>query len=548
MFVKAKHHVTPTVAAPVQPIFADGREYIVSLVEGTDYDSVWNDIENQTIGLPDVPNRAVRIINERMGSLRQCHYALTDAEAAALRRDSRIYSVEIPPQYRRIKPRPKLLQHANFTKPSNYADSNGDLVNWALPRVNSATNNYGSTNILAGDNVYAYILDGSGVDVVIQDSGLQVDHPEFVGRVQLIDWYAASGLSGTQDPNHYRDHAGHGTHVAGIAAGKTYGWAKNANIYSVKVQGLEGTTDQGTGIPFPDCFDVIRMWHLNKLNSSNFRPTIVNMSWGYEGSYVDQSYQSLIVGGNYRGSAWTDNTTHPEYGMGPGFTEGFINFPIRDPSTDVALQELIAAGITVCIAAGNDFMKIDSVNGPDYNNYWTDGVYAYYYNQGSSPYSAAAINVGSIDTVPYNDNLDQKATYSNAGPGVDVFVPGTYIFSATSNTNDVALDGYQDAAYFLDPAYRQLNLSGTSMASPQACGLGALFLQLNPQASIEQVKKFFVNNAQETLYFTGSNNDYQNYHSLWGGSNRMMFNRYNSNVNATLKVDISGNFTFQVLP
>ena len=112
----------------------------------------------------------------------------------------------------------------------------------------------------------------------------------------------------------------------------------------------------------------------------------------------------------------------------------------------------------------------------------------------------------------------------------------------------MALDGYQDAAYFLDPAYRQLNLSGTSMASPQACGLGALFLQLNPQASIEQVKKFFVNNAQETLYFTGSNNDYQNYHSLWGGSNRMMFNRYNSNVNATLKVDISGNFTFQVLP
>jgi hypothetical protein len=257
MFFKNKHiapHVSP---AKVQPTFADGREYIVSLVEGVDYDAVWGSIENQTTGLTGIPDRPVRIMNERPGSLRQCHYILTDAEAAALKQDPRIFSVEIPPQYKPIRPRPKLLQRANFTKPSDYADSNGTLVNWALPRVNSATNNYGSTNILAGDNTYAYVLDGSGVDVVIQDSGLQVDHPEFAGRVQLIDWYAASGLFGTQDPNHYRDHAGHGTHVAGIAAGKTYGWAKNANLYSVKVQGLEGTTDQGTGIPFPDCFDVI---------------------------------------------------------------------------------------------------------------------------------------------------------------------------------------------------------------------------------------------------------------------------------------------------
>lgn len=546
MFVKAKNHAAQPVATPVQPIFADGREYIVSLVEGIDYDSVWNDIENQTIGLPNVPNRAVRIINERPGSLRQCHYALTDVEAAALRQDSRIYSVEIPPHYKSIKPVTKLLQQANFTKPTS-VDSNGTLVNWALPRVNSASNNYGTTNILTGDNVYAYILDGTGVDVVIQDSGLQVDHPEFAGRVQLIDWYAASGLSGTQDANHYRDYAGHGTHVAGIAAGKTYGWAKNAHVYSVKVQGLEGIGDEGTGLPFPDCFDVIRMWHLNKVNSNNFRPTIVNISWGYEGSYVDQSFQSLIVGGNYRGTPWTDTTTHPEYGMGPGLSNGFINFPIRDPSTDVALDELIAAGITVCIAAGNDFMKIDTVGGPDYNNYWTDGVYDYYYNQGSSPYSAAANIVGSVDVVPYSNSLDQKAIYSNAGPGVSIFAPGTYIFSATSNTNDVALDGYQDAAYFLNSNYRQLNLSGTSMASPQVCGLGAIFLQLNPHATPEQTKKFFTIHAQSTLYSTAYNNDYQNYQSLWGAADRMLFNPYNSNTNATLTVDLSGNFTFSVV-
>ena len=46
-------------------------------------------------------------------------------------------------------------------------------------------------------------MDGTGVDIVIQDSGLQVDHPEFndangVSRVQQIDWFSASGVTGSK--------------------------------------------------------------------------------------------------------------------------------------------------------------------------------------------------------------------------------------------------------------------------------------------------------------------------------------------------------------
>ena len=173
-----------------------------------------------------------------------------------------------------------------------------------------STNVYGtSNNDPSGD--YTYHLDGTGVDVVIQDSGLQVDHPEFndasgTSRVQQINWYTESGVSGSQSSNHYRDYDGHGTHCAGTATGLLYGWAKNARVYSVKVRGLEGSGDSFTGISTIDCFDVIKGWHNNKSvdpATGYKRPTIVNMSWGY-GTYAN----NVTTGGSYRGNpitGWT---------------------------------------------------------------------------------------------------------------------------------------------------------------------------------------------------------------------------------------------------
>ena len=51
---------------------------------------------------------------------------------------------------------------------------------------------------------------------------------------------------------------------AGIAAGNSYGLATGARVYSVKVNGLEGSTDGSTGISTTDCFDVIKGWHNDK--------------------------------------------------------------------------------------------------------------------------------------------------------------------------------------------------------------------------------------------------------------------------------------------
>lgn len=431
------------------------KEYIVCLNRGVDYDQFWNEMENPSNGLTFVPNRRIDIVNERVVSLRQCHYALTDIEADILRKDPRVYSVELPTKF---KPFKHGRQVGNFTKTTS---DTGTFINWGLRRNISPTNDYGTSNTVIGD--YTYSLDGTGVDVVIQDSGLQVDHPEFqdangVSRVQLIDWYAASGVPGTMSINHYRDTDGHGTHVGGIAAGKNYGWAKNSRIYVVKVAGLDG--GEGGGIGVPDCFDVIIGWHNNKPvdpETGVKRPTIVNMSWGY-GDYFEN-----INGGVYRGTAWTGTTKQTAYGM---IGNSFNRHGARIASVDVSIQEMIDAGIHVCIAAGNFSCKIDTVGGVDYNNYYIGGRFngqtPNYYHRGSSPHDDEAFIVGSIDSTVFNSALDQKSTFSECGPGVNIWAPGSNIMSASSNSNAFGAPTYE---FYVPPESSGKNNLGDGSAT-----------------------------------------------------------------------------------
>jgi subtilisin family serine protease len=492
------------------------REYIVTLNVGVDYAAFNAEMIEET-GAGDIPNRTVEVTNARPISQRNTHYSLTDEEASALAQDSRVAGVEIPPDQRDdLDIGFDAVQTGDFTKTNS---DSGVYLNWGMRRCATTTNDYNTGNTVSGD--YAYNLDGSGVDVVIHDSGLHVDHPEFqdadgVSRVQQIDWYTESGVSGTQDANHYRDNHGHGTHVAGTVAGKTYGWAKNARIYSIKVSGLEGTGDSGTGIPTSDCFDVIKGWHNNKPidpATGYKRPTIVNMSWGYGSTNTFEPYD-----GYYRGTQWTYDNNNSSVATNLATSSQLQNrtgLPLwnsyssgnarvlntRITSVDNDVQELIDAGIHVCIASGNRNLTIDVSGGPDYDNRYRvypveagasqPGGYIYYC-RGSSPFSNDAFMVGNVDSATNsNDDLEQRASSSNHGPGVDIYAPGTRIMSACSNTNAI---GGQD--YNVDSNYKQANISGTSMASPQVCGVGALALQVNPHMTPAQLKTFLHNQSQ----------------------------------------------------
>ncbi len=105
-----------------------------------------------------------------------------------------------------------------------------DPPSWGLDRIDQRT---------GLDHAYHYASDASDVTIYVIDSGVDAKHPDFQGRVAPGRDFLNGG-SDTSDTN------GHGTRLAGIAAGKDYGVAKGAQIVPVRVLDKDGggATDQ----------------------------------------------------------------------------------------------------------------------------------------------------------------------------------------------------------------------------------------------------------------------------------------------------------------
>jgi subtilisin family serine protease len=95
--------------------------------------------------------------------------------------------------------------------------------------------------------------------------------------------------------------------------------------------------------------------------------------------------------------------------------------------------------------------------------------------------------------------------------------------SACSNTND-----FSAVSYSKDSGFKQVSISGTSMAAPQVCGVGALYLQMNPGINPGQMKTWLTNTAEVTsvIYTTNTSNDYTTTRSLLGAPNKFLYNPF----------------------
>lgn len=223
--------VVPALAAPNgltsradPPTFIEGK-YIVQLKPGTSPDAVTS--HHNTV------RSLLRRRDGSAGALEQTFQigedfnaysgSFDDATLAAISELDEVLTVE-PDQVIRVDPTEgtsTILSERALTTQADSIWSLGDL-----------------SHLEAGATEYVYDeTAGEGTTAYVFDTGIRLSHEEFEGRAS----FGINGVTGSTTPNGTNsDTAGHGTHVAGTIAGKTYGVAKKAKLIDVKV--FEGDT------------------------------------------------------------------------------------------------------------------------------------------------------------------------------------------------------------------------------------------------------------------------------------------------------------------
>jgi subtilisin family serine protease len=237
-----------------------------------------------------------------------------------------------------------------------------------------------------------YALDGSGVNIAVVDSGIDVNHKSFSGQTgRVVFSKDFTGENRTDDPY------GHGTHVAAVAAGsgtatsgKYEGVASGSNLVNLRV-----LNSQGTG----SVSGILKALDWIMANRDAYKIRVVNMSLG---APAISSY--------------------------------------KDDPICQAVRKLSNAGVVVVAAAGNNGKTSAGQK-----------VYGAIHSPGNEP---SAITVGASNTYGSDARAeDSIATYSSRGPtrsfrtdtsGVkhydnlvkpDLVAPGNKIISAEAVNN-----------------------------------------------------------------------------------------------------------------
>ena len=535
----------------------------------------WQEIHDTLCGVSNcehIPNREVSCITELPFSPTRSVYTLSSYEVNNLLQHPKIKWIEKSSMHNPLALEQRKLdeefdRHISIDRfKTNVANirttgSPGTALTftqWGLLRHQSSTNNFGTNTTVNSDIQYS--LTGKNVDVVIMDTGVRWDHPEFlkpgytsvpvgvstysVSRVRDIllhgpsefgfTW-ASNGLSapGSGSITGYTtatalqsssfNGSWHGSHVAGTAAGNQFGLAFDANIWTIA---CVDRSDIGWAEP-SDGFDYIKVWHKNKpINPATGmrNPTVVNCSWGHRQfvSY-NSSYNATFRGTSYSSTYSEASGTNVPAIYYIKILEGtsYYEFTTKKTSGQTQADELVedpdCQNIILVCAAGNSGIgngKQDITTGIDYNNQFTSGTFAYlsgydtYYCRNGTPSIThidqpdAVIKVGAIDSTVVNASgitSERKASYSNTGPSIDVWSAGSTILSPFSNTDFTPFGGIPATPDPRNSSFYLQYLDGTSMATPNVTGVIALYLQTNPKATRISTRDWLLNQGSKVV-------------------------------------------------
>ena len=299
---------------------------------------------------------------------------------------------------------------------------------------------YRATRAIGARTLWSQGITGAGIDVALIDSGVvPVDGLTAPGKV--VNGPDLSFESQNNDAR-YLDTYGHGTHMAGIIAGRDdavtsdgdrknpdnfLGVAPDARIVNVKVADAVGATDVSQVIAAIDW--VVQHRHDNGLNIR-----VLNLSFGTDGKQdylLDPLVHAVDV-------AWDAGIVVVVAAGNRGDGSGTLDNPARDP-------RIIAVGA-------------DDLNGTTSTK---------------------------DDTVP---------SWSSSGDGVrnpDVIAPGKSVVSLRDAGSYI--DQNNPTARVGDRFFRG---SGTSSATAVVSGGAALLLQQRPELTPDQVKTLLTSTAR----------------------------------------------------
>ena len=142
---------------------------------------------------------------------------------------------------------------------------------WGLDRIDQRS--------LPLNSTFNYTPTGAGVNVYIVDTGILLGHTQFGGRA--VSGYDAVDGGSADDCN------GHGTHVAGTVGGSTYGVAKGAKLYAVRVLDCAGSGSNSGVLAGMD-------W----VTANHVKPAAANMSLGGGASTaIDDAVTRMVNAG-----------------------------------------------------------------------------------------------------------------------------------------------------------------------------------------------------------------------------------------------------------
>jgi subtilisin family serine protease len=134
--------------------------------------------------------------------------------------------------------------------------------------------------------------DGRGVHVYVIDSGVRRTHHEFEDRVEWVGDFVSGKPGSTQaDDCDPPPSPGHGTHVASIIAGRTFGVAPAARIHALRILPCTGTTRT-------DIAAAVRA--VDWITEHGIKPAVVNISaarWETSDTALDEAIRRSIRAG-----------------------------------------------------------------------------------------------------------------------------------------------------------------------------------------------------------------------------------------------------------